>query len=96
VHLKETFAYPRLLLDGKGNLYGATYQGGNSTQCGTVWKLTPTGVETVLHSFTDYPSDGCHPYSGALIVDSKGKNLYGTTLGGGSYNSGTIFSVTIP
>ncbi len=86
--------YAGLLLDGHGNFYGSTYQGGDSTQCGTAWRLTPSGVETVLHMFTGYPGDGCHPYSGALIVDSKGRNLYGTTLTGGSYNSGTVFSVT--
>ncbi len=85
--------YSGLLLDGKGNFYGTTYQGGDSvSQCGTVFKLTPSGVETVLHRFTG--PDGCHPYSGALIVDSKGKTLYGTTSGGGSAGAGTVFSVT--
>ena len=41
-----------------------------------------TTTETVLHSFTGYPSDGARPYAG-LIADSAG-NLYGTTVYGGA------------
>jgi uncharacterized repeat protein (TIGR03803 family) len=47
---------------------------------GVVFKLDPTGRETVLHAFAD-GADGAFPYAG-LIRDAAG-NLYGTTLFGG-------------
>lgn len=42
-----------LVQDAAGNLYGTTVFDGNSTcQCGTVFKVTSSGTETVLHAFT--------------------------------------------
>ena len=71
-------------------LYGTTYDGGY----GTVFSLPVTGgTPTVLASFGD--SNGCSPYAG-LILSSDGTTLYGTTLGGGTYNAGTVFSLSIP
>src|ERR1700733_1026307 len=50
-------------------------------------------TEIVLHRFTGQP-DGEYP-SASLVLDAKG-NLYGTTDGGGAYDSssGTVFEVT--
>jgi uncharacterized repeat protein (TIGR03803 family) len=68
--------------DKEGNLYGTTElggthcDGGGAGGCGTVFKLSPDGTETVLHSFNG--PDGESPF-GNLIADSDG-NLYGTTL----------------
>ncbi len=79
-----------LIADATGNLYGTTSEGGASANCsvfgcGTVFKLTPTGTLTVLHSFAG--SDGETPSAG-LIADAAG-NLYGTTqYGGASTNCG--------
>jgi uncharacterized repeat protein (TIGR03803 family) len=86
-----------LVRDAGGNLYGTTVAGGivcyviapplpgdgPSTEyyCGTVFKLDPTGKETVLHTFNGTP-DGAIPYGG-LILDAAG-NLYGTTTQGGA------------
>ncbi|MGA2738744.1 MAG: choice-of-anchor tandem repeat GloVer-containing protein [Bryobacteraceae bacterium] len=67
-------------LDSAGNLYGCASAGG-SAHDGVVFKLDPTGHETVLHSFTGSPSDGAGPQA-ALLLDSAG-NLYGTTYSGG-------------
>jgi uncharacterized repeat protein (TIGR03803 family) len=81
--------YGGVIFDGAGNLYGTTYEGGNSNcACGVVFRLTPnvsgTGwTETVLHSFAG--PDGEYPFGG-LTLDSHG-NLYGTTLEGGDNNS---------
>ncbi|HEY4846907.1 MAG TPA: choice-of-anchor tandem repeat GloVer-containing protein, partial [Methylocella sp.] len=79
-----------LIADSAGNLYGTTTNGGGGggpecvgSGCGVVFKLSPGGTETVLHSFSF--SDGANP--GALIADSAG-NLYGTTLTGGASNGG--------
>lgn len=74
-----------LALDKAGNLYGVTWVGGNSSVCepsgcGTVYKIDPSGHETVLHRFS--VSDGYLPQSGVKI-DSAG-NLYGTTFSGGT------------
>jgi uncharacterized repeat protein (TIGR03803 family) len=81
----------RLLRDSQGNLLGTTYaDGGLQLSFGVVFKLTPAGVESVLHSFTG--SDGGHP-NGDLIFDSKG-NLYGTTPSINHGPHGTVFRVT--
>ena len=78
-----------LVLDAKGNLYGTTFAGG-SAGLGVVFRVTSTGTENVLYSFTS--ADGCSPYTG-LIRDAKG-NLYGTTGACGAYGFGTVFEVT--
>lgn len=77
-----------------GFLYGTTYEGGAYNQ-GTVFKISVTGVYTLLHSF-HYASpvfDGQLPYAG-LTMGSDG-NLYGTTTNGGANsNAGVIFQIT--
>jgi uncharacterized repeat protein (TIGR03803 family) len=82
-----------LIADSSGNLYGTTTSGGASNR-GVVFKLSPGGAETVLHSFCSLPgcSDGNDPFAG-LIADSSG-NLYGTTLGGGASNAGVVFKLS--
>ena len=74
-----------------GNFYGTTYVGGTSGE-GTVFKITPAGVETVLHSFTAGATDGSLPTAG-LIQGSDG-NFYGTTGNGGPTGEGTVFRIT--
>lgn len=74
-----------------GNFYGTTYVGGTGGQ-GTVFKITPAGVETVLHSFTAGATDGSLPTAG-LIQGSDG-NFYGTTGNGGPTGEGTVFKIT--
>jgi uncharacterized repeat protein (TIGR03803 family) len=74
--------------DSRGNLYGTTVAGGSSQQAGVVYRLSPSGQETVLHSFDqigDAPSAG-------LIGDGAG-NLYGTTGFGGSSGLGSVFRI---
>jgi uncharacterized repeat protein (TIGR03803 family) len=68
-----------LILGRDGNLYGTTFFGGDFG-FGTVFRITPGGTETVLHSFAGGPDDGANPQG--LIQASDG-NLYGTTGGGG-------------
>jgi uncharacterized repeat protein (TIGR03803 family) len=80
-----------------GNVYGTTYQGGSSGQCGqngcgTVFEVTPGGTETVLYNFSPTGDpDGDYPLAG-LISDSEG-NFYGTTPAGGDDNAGTVFEL---
>jgi uncharacterized repeat protein (TIGR03803 family) len=78
-----------------GNFYGTTWRGG-SDDAGTVFKITPQGSLTTLHSFTHCSSlpcaDGNRP-NVALIQATDG-NFYGTTDQGGTYNRGTLFQIT--
>jgi len=83
--------YAGLVFDNNGNLYGATYSGG-ANGGGTVFKLAPTGTETVLYSFGSGSGDGSNPFGGFLIFDNNG-NLYGTTVGGGANGGGTVFKL---
>jgi len=69
-------------------LYGTTYEGGADGD-GTVFSITTSGVETVLHSFDE--TDGRNPTAG--LIDVSG-TLYGTTRNGGAGNGGAVFAVT--
>jgi len=72
------------------NLYGTTGSGGSGLGLwGTVFKFDKSGNETVLHSFARGAADGADPFA-ALISDAAG-NLYGTTVGGGTFDAGTVF-----
>ena len=75
-----------LIQGSDGNLYGTTATGGSPSAtcpqgCGTVFRITPSGVETVLYSFGSNSTDGQGP-SGALVLANDG-NFYGTTAAGG-------------
>ena len=78
-----------LIQDAAGNLYGTTGYGGKSGN-GTVFKISKTGKETILHSFTG--TDGQYPFS-TLLRDSAG-NLYGTASSGGASAKGTVFKLS--
>ncbi len=82
-----------LVMDGAGNLYGATISDGASGH-GAVFKLTPSNgswTYTSLHDFTG-GSDGGYPYCN-LVFDQNG-NIYGTASSGGAFNAGVIFEIT--
>jgi uncharacterized repeat protein (TIGR03803 family) len=83
-------------------MYGTTDYGGAGASslcagdggfggCGTVFKLTTSGKEGVLHSFGSGADDGQVPEAGLLNVSGT---LYGTTCCGGTHGDGTFFSVT--
>lgn len=81
------------LIDVKGTLYGTTFFGGSGScnyGCGTVYSITPDGVENVLYSFAG-GSDGARPTGDLVFVNGM---LYGTTSGGGTATYGTVYSIT--
>jgi len=82
-----------LIQDPMGNLYGTTGRGG-ADNAGTVFKIDPSGTETVVHTF-DGRSGGGDPIAG-LIQDAAGI-LYGTTFSGGNLTCrngcGTVFKL---
>jgi uncharacterized repeat protein (TIGR03803 family) len=77
-----------VIQDKAGNLYGSTFYGG-VTDTGCIYRLAPSGRETVLYSFGMVP-DGSNPTG--LIQDPSG-NLYGTTSAGGAGENGIVFKL---
>ncbi len=87
------------LLEGPdGNFYGVTSEGGDADcDCGTVFKLTPAGVYSVLHTFTGNYTTGVMDAGvpGMMIYASDG-NLYGISSEGGAANQGAIYQIALP
>lgn len=74
-----------------GLFYGVNQFGGPHGQ-GTIFRMTPAGALVVLHVFTG-AADGGYPVG--PLVQGRDGHLYGTTLFGGSYNSGIAFRITL-
>ena len=72
------------------DLYGTTYGGGTFTYYGTLFKITPTGAFTSLHSFDG--TDGDEPIGG--LFQAADGNYYGTTQTDGKYGYGTVFKIS--
>jgi uncharacterized repeat protein (TIGR03803 family) len=83
-------SYPGMMVQGRdGNIYGTTLQGGTYLY-GNVFKMTPAGVVTSIHSFD--LTHGGYPESGlSLGLDG---NFYGATYQGGVNHYGTLFKIT--
>jgi len=89
-----------IAVDQKGNVYGATGNGGSNYK-GNVYEVSPAGggtwTETTLYSFTG-ASDGAYPFGGVTL--DKAGNLYGTAYEGGSMSDcdgagcGVVFELT--
>jgi uncharacterized repeat protein (TIGR03803 family) len=75
-----------LIINTDGSLYGTTQSGGGTKAkpgYGTVFRLTPAGVFTTIHTFTG--PDGSNP-TGTLAHDSTGA-IYGAT------GAGTVYKI---
>ena len=95
------FSYSALVQATNGNFYSTTGAGGTSSNCefncGTVFKITPMGVLTTLHSF-DF-TDGSFPNG---LIQATNRDFYGTAEGGGTGTNsacagvgcGTVFEIT--
>ncbi|MGA7220402.1 MAG: choice-of-anchor tandem repeat GloVer-containing protein [Candidatus Sulfotelmatobacter sp.] len=89
-----------LVLAADGNFYGTTSSGGANSSCpgsdcGTVFKISPSGSLTTLHTFDG--TDGFGPL--APLVQGADGSLYGTTVYGGTgdcdgESCGTVFKIT--
>jgi uncharacterized repeat protein (TIGR03803 family) len=92
--------YTNLIQATNGDLYGTTLAGGagtaclNSSGCGTLFKITPSGTLTTLYSFCAQANcvDGQGPE--AQLVQATDGYLYGTTVAGGAQGGGTVFRIT--
>ena len=79
-----------LVQGSNGNFYGTMF-GGGGFGSGTLFRLTPSGALTTLHSFNG--DDGANPPTG--LMQGKDGNFYGVTMNGGaSAVAGTVFKVT--
>jgi len=70
-------------------VFGVAQAGPGYAGLGTIFRITPSGTITALHSFSSL--DGANPTAG-LTPDTDG-SLYGTTYAGGAYNAGTVFKL---
>jgi uncharacterized repeat protein (TIGR03803 family) len=74
-----------------GNFYGMTFAGGTYND-GTIFRFTPAGVLTTLHSFC-YPPNTCNPIDGSAptgqLIQASNGALYGVTTGA------TLFKMTL-
>ena len=94
------FPQAAVTLDGAGNIYGTTSNGG-TYNAGTVFELSPSNsgwTEKILYNFGASSTDGTGPL-GTVVFDTKG-NLYGTTSAGGGtslhcrFGCGTVFELS--
>jgi hypothetical protein len=105
VHNDGQLPYAGVVMDGSGNLYGTTIEGGNFRDanvclvgCGTVFKLARGADgyrrEVILHNFGKNKAEGIGPAS-PLVIDRSG-NLYGMTNDGGDQNCfcGVVFKLS--
>jgi uncharacterized repeat protein (TIGR03803 family) len=88
--------YAGLVFDHAGNLYGAATQGGSggTNGGGTVFELSPSAGSwtfTVLYGLYGWNISGTFR---DLLVDPKTGVVYGTTHCDGSYDAGTVYSLT--
>jgi uncharacterized repeat protein (TIGR03803 family) len=82
------------VVDAEGNMYGGTQEGGDPSACpffgcGIIFKISPSGQETILHTFRN--TEGAVPNE--LMWGADG-NLWGTAAGGGAHDQGVIFKIT--
>jgi uncharacterized repeat protein (TIGR03803 family) len=81
-----------LLQGDDGNFYGTTYRTNVSGGAGVIFKITPSGVFSLLHTFGSTAGEGANP--AAELVKGSDGNFYGTTENGGTSGNGTIYMVT--
>jgi uncharacterized repeat protein (TIGR03803 family) len=97
-----------LTRDSAGNLYGTTVFGGNQScqsyfdfGCGVVFKIDPSGTESVVDAFPP-PGGTDGRYPEARVILDRNNNIYGTTPAGGNESCasggsgggcGTVFKI---
>lgn len=75
-----------------GNVFGVCTDVGSGNVAGTLWEYSNAGDFIVLHNFT-YQTDGYSPQD-SVALDKNG-NIYGTALGGGPGNAGTLWEYSL-
>jgi uncharacterized repeat protein (TIGR03803 family) len=91
LHVLDGFGPTALTRASDGNLYGATRSGGTDLH-GTIFRVTDTGVYTLLYEFAQSP-DGSFPTD--RPIQAADGNLYGTTTMGGPSGAGTLYTISL-
>jgi uncharacterized repeat protein (TIGR03803 family) len=102
---KETWLWPYpaatpvygpngLMQASDGNFY-LTDSGRNGFSPGNVWKITPAGKGTEFYPFCQLTNCADGVFPGGPLVQGANGSLYGTTIGGGTYNDGIFFGLTL-
>jgi uncharacterized repeat protein (TIGR03803 family) len=88
-------SYPNapIAVGGDGTIYGTTFNGGSANN-GTLFKISPTRVETIIHNFGDVriPNDGTGPNTSPILASNG--SLYGSTAYGGNAGVGVIYKIS--
>jgi uncharacterized repeat protein (TIGR03803 family) len=78
-----------------GNLYGTTYWGGGSANCGTVYKealAVGLGAYSIVHSFAN--TDGCHPTGRVSVTGTNSfPVINGSTTMGAANSVGNVYMI---
>ena len=84
-----------------GNFYGTTSGGGarrvalcNNSGCGTIFRMTASGVVTPLYSFCSFQPTCVDGWDPVGLIQAKDGNFYGTTILAGAHGGGTVFKIT--
>ena len=85
-----SFPFAKLIEGADGSLYGTAVQGGVHNR-GTVFRVRPTGEESVVHSFGSGGDDGIEPDAGVILASDA--HLYGVTVAGGEYGGGALYRI---
>ena len=87
-------SFPNLLIEASdGNFYGVAQSTSINTSVppGTIFRLTPGGQFTLLHTFSRSDTNPINP--GTSLVEANDGFLYGTTFDGGPANQGILFRI---
>jgi uncharacterized repeat protein (TIGR03803 family) len=82
--------YSSLVQGANGLFYGTTFEGG-SANAGVVFEVASNGAVNTLYTFTG-GVDGAFPQAGLCLANDG--NFYGTTVGGGTNGTGSLFRIT--
>ena len=85
----QTWPTSALIKAADGNFYGTTFGWGYPT-FGTVFRITPKGKLTTLHSFAETDASG----ASATLIEASDGTVYGTTRDGGAADLGMVFRIT--
>ncbi len=87
-----TYGRSTLVQSKDGVLYGTTYlTGAGNSGYGTVFKVTTNGAFTKIATLQGFPHES---YPTGPLVIGPDQALYGTTISGGQYGTGTLFRMT--
>jgi uncharacterized repeat protein (TIGR03803 family) len=77
-----------------GNFYGlaGTTNINSGSASGTIYRITPSGTFTLLHTFKSSNGNAINP--GTSLVEGNDGFLYGTTFDGGAANQGVLFRIS--